>query len=49
MGFTRLLVATPGRADALLFIESNGKVSQVQLGTERTANRSGGRNYRGRY
>jgi len=49
LGFSRLLGTNPGRADALLFIESNGKASQVRLGAERTANRNGDANYRGRY
>jgi hypothetical protein len=48
-GISRLLGTNPGRADALLFIESNGKASQVRLGAERTANRSAGQEYRGRY
>ena len=49
LGIPRLLGNNPGRADALLFIESNGKASQLLLDTERTANRPRGENYRGRY
>lgn len=49
LGLPRLLGANPGRADALLFIESNGKASRALLGAARTANRTGGQNYRGRY
>lgn len=48
-GLTRLLGANPGRADALLFIESNGKASQLLEGSARTANRTRAENYRGRY
>jgi hypothetical protein len=41
-----LLSATPGRADALLFIESNGKASQALVDPQQTADQG---SYRGRY
>lgn len=48
LGLPKLLGGDRGRADALLFIESNGKASQTLLGDQRTADRSSP-NYRGRY
>jgi hypothetical protein len=42
------LTGDPGRADALLFIESKGKASQAMVEATRTANQSAP-NYRGRY
>ncbi|MDA1051640.1 MAG: hypothetical protein O3C40_14320 [Planctomycetota bacterium] len=48
LGLPKLLGGDPGRADALLFIESNGKASQTLLGDQRSADRSSP-NYRGRY
>lgn len=39
-GIPRLLGATPGRADALLLIESNGKASQAIVAPNRTASRA---------
>lgn len=47
-GLSMLMGAETGRADALLFIESNGKASQTLLGDQRAADRSAP-NYRGRY
>jgi hypothetical protein len=46
LGLPNLLGASPGRADALLFIESNGKASQALVEPPRTADPGG---YRGRY
>ncbi|MEX0818144.1 MAG: hypothetical protein WD070_01080 [Pirellulaceae bacterium] len=48
LGLSKLLGGDPGRADALLFIESNGKASQALLGDQRSADRSSP-NYSGRY
>jgi len=42
------LLASPGRANALLFIESHGKASQATVSTERTVDGSSPNN-RGRY
>lgn len=48
LGLPNLIGGDSGRADALLFIESNGKASQTLLGDQRSADRSSP-NYRGRY
>ncbi|MEO8495575.1 MAG: hypothetical protein ABI614_10935, partial [Planctomycetota bacterium] len=48
LGLPKLMGGDTGRADALLFIESNGKASQTLLGDQRAADRSSP-NYRGRY
>jgi hypothetical protein len=49
LGLQNLLATTsPGRADALLFLESKGEASQTLLEPQRTAGRSSP-NYRGRY
>jgi hypothetical protein len=48
LSLPKLFTGDRGRADALLLIESNGKASQVLLGSQRTADRSSP-NYRGRY
>ncbi|MBI2477296.1 MAG: hypothetical protein HYV60_01185 [Planctomycetia bacterium] len=48
LSLPNLIGGDVGRADALLFIESNGKASQTLLGDQRSADRSSP-NYRGRY
>jgi hypothetical protein len=48
LGLPMLVGGDVGRADALLFIESNGKSSQTLAGDRRSADRSSP-NYRGRY
>ena len=47
LGIPNLLATNPGRADALLFIESKGRASQNLMDPQRTAN--GSPSYRGRY
>ena len=48
LGLQNLLTTSPGRADALLFLESKGRASQTLIESGRTADRSNP-NYRGRY
>ncbi len=48
LGLPKFLGGDVGRADALLFIESNGKASQALPSEQRTADRTSP-NYRGRY
>jgi hypothetical protein len=48
LGLPNLLMSNPGRADALLFIESKGRASQNLLTPQRMAT-GGSPNYRGRY
>jgi hypothetical protein len=48
LGLPNLLMPNPGRADALLFIESKGRASQNLLTPQRMAT-GGSPNYRGRY
>jgi hypothetical protein len=48
LGLQNLLATSPGRADALLFLENKGKASQTLIDPPRTADRTDP-NYRGRY
>lgn len=48
LALASLLTANPARADAVLFVQSNGKAGQALLEPERTAT-GAGPNYRGRY